>query len=397
MTGLPFDPVALHDFDVRPPQLHRGVRLVPLCAPRRDEDLRAASWQTGHDLSLVDVEDGTYIHRVPYGVVLSYTRDGSPVARSERPGGMPPNGDKDAWRTWLGTLGLLRGVARRVPPEKPGGPTTTRVLPLHMAMSGLLATCFRGPTVSWPEYAEETLRHGLRLRTEGSLTGRAVPGLEDALRVFEVLDEQVGMLIFLGDTFASAFVAPHPDDYRPLHQLLIQDFYQRNLYWLALYVHAAPWNVTLDGEVSSYADLRASLARARQAWGEGARQASVALDRPWTLEDRHEAGPFTLYRFHTGYEHGFEHHMGECVLRPDGRIGWLKTFRLAEDQAARASLLLSLRDQDWHVERTAQALGTTATHLIRRLHKLGLGAMFKPEVVRAALSPTAAPAAPPKR
>lgn len=384
MTGLPFDPVAIADFDVRPPQLHRGVRLVPLCARRRDEDLRAASWRTGHDLTAVHVKEGMYVSRIPYSVVLSYTRDGSPVVRQDKPGGAPPPGDPHAWRTWLGTLGLLRGVARRLPPEGPGSPEATRVLPLHMAMAGLLSTCFSGPTVRWPEYSDETLRYGLRLREEKALPGRAVPGMEDALRVFEVLEEQVGMLIFLGDTFASAFVAPHPDDYRPLHHLLLEDFYQRNLYWLALYVDAAPWNLTFDGEVGSYADLRASLARAHQAWGEGALQASGDVRRPWTLEGRHEAGPFTLYRFHTGYEPGFEHHMGECVLRPDGRLGWLKTFRMAEDQAARAWLLLSLRDHDWNVEQAAEALGSTAKELVRRLHAVGLGGMFKPEVVRAA-------------
>jgi hypothetical protein len=45
------------------------------------------------------------------------------------------------------------------------------------------------------------------------------------LRVFEIHEGQCGVLVFVADHLASAFVVPHPEDYRLLHRTLIEDFY----------------------------------------------------------------------------------------------------------------------------------------------------------------------------
>lgn len=412
MSTWQLDPAALGAFVVQPPQCHRGIRLVPLCAPRPEEDLRATHYTTGQDLSLVQLDTGTYVSRIPYGVVLSWTNDGSPVvpgavgpgpsatpnpakasparrrrrARAERG---PPKGEGPTWQSWLGTLGLLRGMERRLRPSerRPGEPHALRILPLHLEMSAFLETFFRGPTVQWPEYDWRAVRFGLLIRHERSLGGRGIPGLEDALRFFEVLENQVGMLIFIGDTFASAFVAPHPDDYRPLHERLIEDFYQQHLYWLAQVPGgAAPWNLTMEGEIRSFADLRTSLDAMRAAWGQAALEATGGLRAPWTMEERYEAGPFRLHRFHTGYRPGEDNHVGECVLRPDGRIGWLKTFLLSRDQTDRARFLHHLSRHDWHLDRSAEGLGMDRGELVRALHRVGLSRIIRRDVLDRALA-----------
>lgn len=45
------------------------------------------------------------------------------------------------------------------------------------------------------------------------------------MRLFEIHENKVGMLVFVAATFASAFVLPHSDDYAVLHRTLLTDFY----------------------------------------------------------------------------------------------------------------------------------------------------------------------------
>ena len=74
-------------------------------------------------------------------------------------------------------------------------------------------------------YSRHALSHGLSPRVESGGSGRAVPGLEDALRVFEIHEGQVGVACFVNDLLACLFVVPHPDDYRHLHRTLLEDFF----------------------------------------------------------------------------------------------------------------------------------------------------------------------------
>lgn len=404
-----FDPSVLESFRVQPPQCFRTIRLVPICVRQREEgqdgDLRAVHFQTGDDLTAVEVGGGTYLSRIPYGVVLRWSPDGSPVGRGG-PTAAGANGagadgagakrgkragagaSGDPWQERLGQLGLMRGMHRRLHPttRHEDTPEQLRILPMHLAMQGFLETFFSGPTVQWPEYDWRAVRFGLMFRCEQSLSGSAISGLEEALRIFEVLEDQCGLLIFIGDTFSTAFIAPHPDDYRPLHERLIEDFYQTHFGWYAdLPIKAAPWNVTMDGEARTFADLRASLARMRATWGEAGLQATGDLMVPWELEERYQAGPFRLHRFHTGFLPDRQNHIGECVLRPDGRIGWLKTFPLSDTQSAFAWFLHHLSRHDWHLDRSAEAMGIDRREIIRRMHRVGLSRIIRRDVLAAAL------------
>src|SRR5262249_2163865 len=105
-----------------------------------------------------------------------------------------------------------------------------RLLPLHLAMEGFLALHFGGAATAWPEHSRRAMRRGLSPRMERSMPGSAIAGLEDALRVFEIHEGQTGVLLFVADALASAFVVPHPDDYRALHRSLLEDFFGELLY-----------------------------------------------------------------------------------------------------------------------------------------------------------------------
>ena len=73
---------------------------------------------------------------------------------------------------------------------------------MHLAMEGFLALQFGGPDVAWSEYSQRALSFGLSPRREMAVPGEAIRGLNDALRFFEIHDDQVGALVFTADALA---------------------------------------------------------------------------------------------------------------------------------------------------------------------------------------------------
>lgn len=78
-----------------------------------------------------------------------------------------------------------------------------RLLPLHLAMEGFLGMFFNGPSIAWSEYSRQALSQGLSSRVEWSIAGRGIQKLEDALRLFEIHENQVGVLLFVSEVLAS--------------------------------------------------------------------------------------------------------------------------------------------------------------------------------------------------
>jgi hypothetical protein len=105
-----------------------------------------------------------------------------------------------------------------------------RFLPLHLAMEGFLGMFFSVPAIAWKEYSQKALSSGFNPRWESSYSGKFISGFEEALRVFEIHPQQVGVLVFIAEAFASAFIVPHPQDYRALHTSLLEDFYGELIY-----------------------------------------------------------------------------------------------------------------------------------------------------------------------
>ncbi len=388
--------VELRGLEAAPAQVRGAVRIVPLVRREPRRDLRL--WRRGYDedLTVVALEgqierpDLAYISYVPHGLVLSWSDDGSPMAsygarmeRMERMERRDGREGKDGKRLALGPVGvrLLHRMAKREEGNR------LRFLPLHLAMEGFLGLFFSGPDVAWREYSRYALSHGLGVRSETAVMGRGIRGLEDALRVFEIHDGQVGVLLFVADALASAFVVPTPEDYRALHDSLLEDFYGE---LLAYYAHdnetVAPMDVAFDAAVDSLAALRAALVEARREWaafGTGV-MAGNLLGRDVDARIVYTAGPFTLQRFITDLRPDEENHIGEAIVRDDGTLEYLKTYRLSAAQTRRAYLLGQLAAHNWNLDATGAALGADRDELIRRMERSGFGYLLAEEVRRAA-------------
>lgn len=355
-----------------PAQQWGAVRMIPLLRPQAPGDLRLARRKV--DAAVVDVGDGTaYCSYMPHAYVIGWSDDGEPLAAT----GGQLRGPKEHSKPRL--TGLVHRMAKREDRN------ALRFMPLHLAMEGFLALHFRGPDVAWREYSREALTRGLSPRFERSVAGLWIAGLAEALRVFEVHDDQVGVLVFVADALASAFVVPHPADYRALHRSLLGDFYGELLYQYGmLYRDVQSFDLELRGvTIHSLADLREAVAAGRRAWHEtSALLAAGLLSAETTWTDVYRAGPFRLRRFLGPLDPEHESHIGEAIHREDGTLEYLKTYRLSAAQVRRAYLLTRLAAHDWDLARTAAALGDSVAGLCRRLVNAGFAYLLKPHIVR---------------
>jgi hypothetical protein len=367
----------LAGLDAAPPQVLGNVRLVPLLRREVRPDLRLARRTYEEPLGVVGLDgdeddpDLAYASFIPHGLVASWSNDG---ADANLGAALGPRDGKP--------LGRFARLHHRM--AKREDDRALRFLPLHLAMEGFLSLCFAGPDVVWPEYTRRAVSRGLSPRVELSRRGAFLPGLADALRIFEIHERQTGVLVFLADALASAFVVPHPDDYRALHRSLLEDFYGPLLVDYGLYYpELAPAHTAVDADaVRSLADLGAGVARMRREWADfAALLASGVLHREARAEDVYRLGPFRLERFVTDLQLHEENHIGERIVRADGTVEYLKTYRLSDAQTRRAYLLQKLHAHGWNLAKTAEALRTSVSDLVCRVEAAGFGYLFKPDVL----------------
>ncbi|GIH28325.1 hypothetical protein Aph01nite_66350 [Acrocarpospora phusangensis] len=364
--------IDLTGLETRPAQTWGAVRLVPLVRPEPIRDLRLHAKIYGDEPSLVALPDRTtYTAYIPHAFVASWTDDGTPAAAYGTQLGEP-----------LRRMGVRtrRRMARRVDRNR------LRFLPLHLALEGFLALHFGGPTLAWEEWTRQALAHGLSPRIEDAYAGAQVHGLDDALHVFEFYPGQCGLLLYVGDTLASAFVVPHPEDYLALHPTLIRDLYGELIYEYALFYPARDFAALIDAAaVASLADLRAQAEQREREWAEfhDSVMAAGLLTAPKRDEVVYRLGRFALRRFLPSFERQRENHIGEMITDEAGRLAYLKTFRLSEAQSRRGYLLDRLAEHEWSMPATAAALGTDEADLGLRLARAGFGHLLRQDVLDA--------------
>ncbi|GAB4560409.1 MAG: hypothetical protein Tsb0020_07070 [Haliangiales bacterium] len=374
------DRVRLTGLTLAPAQVWGGVRLVPVLRADAPGDLRLAGRSYDESAMVVSLDgelldDGVkYISYVPHGLVVSWSDDGSPAAA------FGANMATRDGKRYGSAVRVSHRMAKREDKQR------LRLLPLHLAMEGFLALHFGGPDVAWSEYSQQTLSRGLSPRREYSFSGRSIMGLEDALRVFEIHERQVGVLIFVADAFASAFIVSHPDDYRQLHRTVLDDFYGELIFQYGLYGRSGHMDVELNTDgVTTLDDLERALDAMRAEWAAFHEyMAAGVIDRPLTSTKVYRCGPFQLQRFSTALDLKGENHIGEAIARADGTIEYLKTYRLSGAQSRRAYLLSQLAEHNWNLAATASALGQSEDDLVLRLEKAGFGYLLKDHVLRAA-------------
>ena len=376
--------IRLQGLELAPAQGWRGVRIAPILRRQAPGDLRIAA-RSYRSPAVVQLEgeaprrrraalpdELSYVGYVPHGYVIAWDEDGAPLSA---PVGQLAPRDNAAYAA--GRVRVFHRMAKRT------GENSLRLLPLHLAMEGFLARHFGGPDIAFTEYSKRALRSGLDPRMETVFPGAAIDGLQDALRVFEIHEDQVGALIFVADALASAFVVSHPDDYRRLHRSLIEDFYGELLVHYGRLGVDSPMFASMNAEaVHDLEGLAAQLDMVRAAWAEMSQAMSAGLlDRSIESERIFSSGPFRLYRFTTDLSPSSgEDHIGEAIVRQDGTLEYLKSYRLSHAQVRRAYLLSVLAKARWNLEVAARAEGQSKADLILRLERAGFDYLLTPEV-----------------
>lgn len=379
------DRLPLTGLEMAPPQVLGGVRLVPLLRAEATSDLRVAIRKYHEDEAIVSLPDGSsYTSFVPHALVADWSGDGSPVASFGAQFSKPRRRETRDGRVIDFGVSTARVMPRMAIRENR---RRLRFLPLHVAMEGFLALHFGGPNMAWEEYSRAALRDGLSPRIESSIPGRSIIGLEDALRVFEIHTSQVGVLMFVGDTLASTFVVPHPDDYRELHATLLGDFFGELLFFRGLYASENVYHPELirPESVESVTNLHQELQRLRDGWRDLHQIMIDGLsDRTLTSEPVYRMGPFQMERFMTDLDPKSENHIGEAIIRRDGGLEYLKTYRLSAAQCRRAYLLKQLAQCDWNLKACAEKVECNENQLIYRIEKAGFGYLLHQHVLDAA-------------
>lgn len=343
--------LGLEGLEVRPAQVWGTVRLVPLVreVPLTDLRLAVRRYDPEQWLAVTGVSPKqAYLSYVPHGIVMRWSTSGeAEVPADTRLGAREVRQE--------GPVLWLKRTARREARDQ------LRLLPLHMAMEGFLALCFGGPEVAHRYYARRFRRRGLDPRVERFVRGQQLPGLDEALRVFEIHRGQCGVLVFVGDTLASAMVVGHPDDYRALHDALIEDFYGALLERFGWAYRRVPeLGVQLEG--TDLDAIAASLSAERAGWAAFWEEAASGLfGREVDATVVRKAGGYRLVRFATGYDERKVpldgEHLGEALVGGDGRLAYLKTYRLDRGPVRRARILTDLAAHDWDLQALADAQG----------------------------------------
>lgn len=367
--------LSLDGLTAGPAQVWGGVRLVPLIRDRPITGLRLHRQAYEIEPAVVALDARTYYASyIPHGFVAAWGEDDTLAAAY----GTQLTKD-DSTTVGCLPLRLHRGMARRVERDR------LRFLPLHLALEGYLALHFGGPSIVWDEWSRRAVSRGLSPREEQAYRGAEVTDLADALRVFEIHPGQCGVLCYVADALAAAFVVPHPDDYRALHPTLLGDLYGELVYHYAMLGRPVPdFRAAISGsQVRTLADLRAAARRQRTQWSEfhDSVMAAELLEASYDLRRVYRLGDFTLSRFLPGFRRGEPNHLGELITDRRGTTAYLKTFRLSENQVRRGHLLNQLAANDWNLAATAEAMGVSEAQLGQRIQSAGFGALLRRDVL----------------
>ena len=365
-----------------PGQTWGGIRLVPLLRDKPVDGLRLRHEVYGPGYGAVETGPRRgYLSYVPHGFVADWSGDGSRSATyGTQLGDGSPVTIPVRRHHRLAKRRSVKGVSEQ----------RLRFLPLHLALDGYLALHFNGPSVVWDEWSQQAVRRGLSPRAEAAWAGWQVRGLAEALRLFEIHQDQCGVLVYAADSLAAAFVVPHPEDYRALHPSLIEDLYGELVHQYAFFGAAVPAfeaRIRDSRHLTTLADLRAAALAQERSWtaAHATLFANRLLDPSYLYERVYRMESFVLWRFLPSFSRGeAEQHIGEVITDHKGRVAYLKTFRLSEAQIRRGHLLNRLHDHDWHLGRTAQSLGTTEADLVRRIRDAGFSSLLKHGVERVA-------------
>ena len=161
---------------------------------------------------------------------------------------------------------------------------------------------------------------GSRRASRRRTRARPSSGLADALRVFEIHPGQCGVLLYVADALAAAFVVPHPADYRALHPTLLHDLYGELIHHYATVRHgrcptSAPASDDTAVPVARRPAGRGAPAAAEWADFHDRLMAGGLLGDEYTFQHVYAMGRYRLSRFLPPFERRRENHIGEIDHR----------------------------------------------------------------------------------
>jgi hypothetical protein len=360
----------LKGLQIAPEQIYGSISLVPLLRDRVRYDLRLFGQKYEQDATIVSLDrDLAYMSYIPQGLILQWgDRDNALVNLGSSL--IKPEGQ--TLHCGSVNIKLMHGMTKK------HGKNQLRFLPLHLAMEGFLSLHFGGPSIAWRKYYSDFfLRRGLGWREEWSYGGKSIVGLEEALRIFEIHDRQVGTILFAAGAIAGIFIVPTPEDYRLLHYSLLEDFYGELIYEYAnLYQNTNfPMSLSIDdNKVQDLTSLKQEIVRMRNDWASFHRDMALELfDRALDSKRVYTAGSFILQKFLTDLNGDRDNHIGEAIVRDNGEIEYLKTYRLSAAQTRRIILLDRLAKHNWDLEAAAESFRLSLLDFVKRLEKAGWG------------------------
>ncbi len=381
MNRYSIESVSLDGLEPRASQCWRGVRLVPLVRTRAVPKLRLARVAHDPELTVTRLSAHTahperelaFTSVVPHAFVVSWGDDAE--AELNQGAAFVRESDGHRFHPHGGSVRVKLRMARRASDR------SLRFAPQQLAIEGLLALFFSGPDVASRDWSERVLRRGLDPRVERAVSGRSMEHLAEALRVFEIIDGQCGMLLFFKDMLFGSFVAPTAEDYRSIHDSLVLDLFPSELLEYAAY-DVPVFKTSVDSQsVRTIDDLRAALAREERAWAEWSRFMAGDLLTSAMMSSVYSMEGYKLERFVTAPSRKGEHHAGERIVARDGTLAYLKTYRLGVQQARRAYLLKLLGTNEWDLERAARESKMTVGQFVDDLSRVGFGWMLGPKVL----------------
>lgn len=381
MNHYSIENITMQGLTARAAQCWRSVRLVPLVRTKAVPHLRIGRVAMKDELTITRLSAHTaqpdrelaFVSVVPHAFVVGWGED----AEAEVNQGVAFVRERDGHRFHSGgcQIAVKLRMARRASDK------SLRFVPQQLAVEGLLSLFFAGPEVATRDWSERLLRRGLDPRVERAISGRSMEHLADALRVFEILDEQCGMLLFFKDVLFGSFVAPTAEDYRAVHDSLVLDLFPAELLEYAAY-DAPVFKTSVDPQgVRTIADLRSALAAQERAWAEWYEHMASGLIRDAMVRSVYSMDGYRLERFVTTLARKGEHHAGERIVARDGTLAYLKSYRVGVQQARRAYLLKQLGTQSWDLARAAADSRMTEGQFVDELTRAGFAWMLGPKVL----------------
>lgn len=357
--------ISFNNLKLMPSQIYGSIRLVPLVKDNYNTDLKM-DYKKYDSFNIIKVDkNNAYMSYTPHAITVSLS--GSETQNVK---------DKEDKVLSKGDLSITASdkIIKKINTNK------IRFFPLHTAMENFLSMYFGCPEILWQEYSSKAKRFGLSPRVEFSTSGKNINGLEKALRIFEIHENQVGVLLFVSEKLASVFIVSNPDDYRLLHRSLISDFYGELIYYYGfVYGGVSNFKFELDeSKVNTLDDLKNELQRAKNHLSKFYQLMSDGIiNREIEVKDFYELGKYKMFRFLTDITKHTENHIGEIITDNSGDIQYMKTYLLSDSQIYRIKILKALHANNWHIEKTANYLNISYNAFILEIDKYGFNYILK--------------------